>query len=96
MEKASGIGAGGFEAMFVSGGFAGSLDIGNAAQLGFVPPPLRDKARVLENSAVNGVSQALLRPDMRHTLGKIAKNAQYVELSTDAAFSKVFIESMRF
>lgn len=81
------------EGLYVAGGFSAGINVENAAFLGLIPPKLEDKFRGINNASLLGMMKyACSDGDAPLRL----ENAEYVDLSTDALFSQLFVEHMMF
>ncbi len=87
------IGFSDIEGLYVAGGFSAGINVENAAFLGMIPPKLEGKFRGINNASLLGTMKyAFSDGDLRLPL----KKAEYVDLSTDALFSQLFMEYMMF
>jgi uncharacterized 2Fe-2S/4Fe-4S cluster protein (DUF4445 family) len=66
------------------------------AALGFFPPGLARRVRVVGNASLAGARLLLHRPELRAPLEGAARAARVVELAGDAAFNRRFIDAMVF
>lgn len=81
------------ENLFISGGFSAKINIGNAFKIGLLPKELKEKIIVLNNSSLLGTVKYAYQ---QNDLSVYLKNAEYIDLSTDDYFSKLFIDNMDF
>ena len=84
------------EALYIAGGFGGSLRPESAAAIGMIPRELQHRIVSLGNSALAGAGQTVLRPALRTILLEIQKECRYLELSGNRAFTDAFVEQMLF
>lgn len=84
------------ETLYIAGGFGGGIDPESAAAIGMIPQELQHRIVSLGNSALAGVGQTVLRPELRNKLLEIQKSCQYLELSGNSAFTDAFVEQMLF
>ena len=79
--------------VFISGGFSEGFSTDSAVKTGLIPDAIGEKCVAAGNSSLKGVIKYI------HEGGKLPAfigKAQYIDLSTDAGFSKAFIENMKF
>ncbi len=81
------------ENLFISGGFSAKINIENAVKAGLLPKELKDKIVVLNNSSLLGTVKYACE---QNDLSLYLKNAEYIDLSTNAVFSDLFINNMEF
>lgn len=84
------------DALLVAGGFGSFLNIEAAARIGLFPEELLDRASSVGNAAVEGASLLLTSDEARAEVSDIAQSAEYIELSTCAAFNSFYMECMAF
>lgn len=82
--------------LYLAGGFGVHLDPHSAAAIGMLPDCLKDKTVSIGNSALAGAAQALLDGEKRNQLLKIKEKCQYLELSGNQAFNRLYPEHMMF
>ena len=82
--------------LYLAGGFGVHLDPHSAAAIGMLPDCLKDKTVSIGNSALAGAAQALLDGEKRDQLLKIKEKCQYLELSGNQAFNRLYPEHMLF
>ena len=82
--------------LYLAGGFGVHLDPHSAAAIGMLPDCLKDKTVSIGNSALAGAVQALLDGKKRNQLLKIKEKCQYLELSGNQAFNRLYPEHMMF
>ena len=88
-----GVESGDIDALYVSGGFSARINIGSAVRTGLLPQTLRDKCVCIGNSSLLGtVKYACAQTD----LSAFSACMQYVDLTTDPAFTDLFVENMSF
>ena len=78
---------------FISGGFSAKINIENAVKTGLLPKELKDIIVVLNNSSLLGTIKYAYE---QNDLSVYIKNAEYVDLSTNNEFNKLFIDNMEF
>ncbi len=81
------------ENVYISGGFSAEINIENAVKTGLLPEKCADKCTAINNSSLLGAVKFALE---NNDLSQYLQNAEYVDLSSDAVFSQLFIENMMF
>lgn len=81
------------EALYISGGFSAKINIENAVSTGLLPVELIKKCVAVKNSSLLGTIKFAVE---NNDLSGITENTSYVDLSSDAGFSQLFIENMMF
>ncbi len=81
------------EALYISGGFSEKMNIDNAVYTGLIPCELKNACVSLGNSSLLGAIKSVFEGS---ELSEITDKAEYVELSGEAVFSEMFIDSMGF
>ena len=79
--------------MYISGGFSGKINIPNAVSTGLLPRELASKTVALNNSSLQGTVKYALE---RNDLDKLTAMIKYVDLSSNAYFTELFVENMMF
>jgi uncharacterized 2Fe-2S/4Fe-4S cluster protein (DUF4445 family) len=87
-----GIGFPDVDALYISGGFSAKINVENAAAVGLLPMELKDKCIAIGNSSLLGtVKYAIEQGDLFPYT-----KAQYVDLASNAEFTRLFVENMMF
>ena len=89
----AGIGFDDVEGLYVSGGFSAGINVKNATYLGLIPKALATKFHGINNSSLLGTVQYACAGKNVHLP---LEYAEYVDLSTDALFSELFIKYISF
>lgn len=84
------------DSLILAGGFGGCVNTQSAAEIGLIPPFLKDKTIIAGNGALKGASLLLLDKNARETADTIAKNAETVDLTANAKFFDEYISGMGF
>lgn len=92
--KQEGITSSAISALYVAGGFGNYLNTKSAARIGLLPGALAEKARAIGNAALAGASMLLLNTGLRQEAEVLARTARVAELSSDPAFSELFMSGM--
>ncbi|NLG10670.1 MAG: DUF4445 domain-containing protein [Coriobacteriaceae bacterium] len=91
-----GISTADIETLQIAGGFGRALDLKSAAVIGLFPAELLDCAVSAGNTAIEGISAAMLSSKAKQRLGQLTELCTYIELSADARFNELFIEALGF
>lgn len=78
--------------IYISGGFSTLINVDNAIITGLLPNE-KEKISAINNSSLSGAINSVIKND---NYEKLIKNAEYIDLSQDKAFSELFIENMMF
>jgi uncharacterized 2Fe-2S/4Fe-4S cluster protein (DUF4445 family) len=90
----AGLSAEDLDQIVVAGAFGTYVDVGSAVRVGMVPPlPLSRFAQV-GNAAAMGAKLALVSTEQRALAEEIARQVEYVELTTDPRFVGQFTQAM--
>lgn len=82
--------------MHIAGGFGSYLNLYNAGEIGLIPKPLVEKAKVGGNAALSGASMLLLNRDLHETAKNLSTKAKVLDLSTNKIFAEEYMEQMMF
>jgi len=82
--------------LYLAGGFANYIDVGNAADIGFVASVAEEKVVKAGNAALEGASIMLLNGGMREVIEKMAHRIEHIELETTSDFFDIFVEGCMF
>ena len=80
--------------MLIGGAFGKYIDIEKAIQIGLLPDMPWDRFQYLGNTSALGAYTALLCPDMRREVMRIAERMTYLELSADNTFYDEFTKAL--
>jgi uncharacterized 2Fe-2S/4Fe-4S cluster protein (DUF4445 family) len=80
----------------VAGAFGTYLNLRSAMRTGMFPPLPLERFRQVGNAAGMGAKQLLVSMDKRREAGTIAGQIGYVELTTQAAFTPLFLQHLYF
>lgn len=81
------------ETLYISGGFSAGIDPDSAVATGLFPKVLKDKCVPIHNSSLLGCSKYAWE---QGDLSDLMSGAEYVDLSANPDFSRLFIENMLF
>ena len=82
------------EQVLIGGAFGKYIDIEKAIQIGLLPDMPWDRFQYLGNTSALGAYTALLCPDMRREVMRIAERMTYLELSADNTFYDEFTKAL--
>lgn len=80
----------------LAGGFGNTIDGEHAMRLGMLPDCDLKKVDAVGNAAGDGARIVLLDRDKRKEAARVARQVEYIELTTSREFSREFIEAMPF
>jgi uncharacterized 2Fe-2S/4Fe-4S cluster protein (DUF4445 family) len=80
----------------IAGGLGQALQPASAVRSGLVPAALAGSLTAAGNTAIEGVSMALLSSEARQAMQAIAAQSSYLELSTSPVFNDLFMSQMGF
>jgi Uncharacterized metal-binding protein len=80
----------------IAGAFGTYLDLSSALRVGMFPDMPLERFHQVGNAAGVGAKQMLLSARMRREANQIARQVQYVELTTHPNFTRTFMETMYF
>lgn len=92
----AGISAESIEEFIIAGAFGTYLDLGSALRVGMFPAIPLDRYQQVGNAASVGAKELLVSAVRREEAAQIVRNVQYIELTTHASFTPVFVEAMYF
>jgi uncharacterized 2Fe-2S/4Fe-4S cluster protein (DUF4445 family) len=92
----TGIAATTVKTLYVAGGFGHNIDYESAAGIGLIPRALRQKVRLIGNSALGGAVRYLLDRHSPAELDRIITATTEYNLSGDRRFNEAFIENVVF
>lgn len=96
LTETAGISPDQIDRLYLAGGFGVHLDPYSAAAIGMLPDCLKERTVSLGNSALAGAAMALLSGEKRKQLLKIKEKCQYLELSGNESFNRLYPEHMMF
>jgi uncharacterized 2Fe-2S/4Fe-4S cluster protein (DUF4445 family) len=90
--RAFGVEPAGIDRLYLAGGFANYIDVGNAIAIGLLPPVPEARIVKIGNAAVEGARRVLLSVRLRRALEERVKEAEHIELETTPDFFEIFVE----
>ena len=91
-----GVAPSGIRRLYLAGGFANYVDIGNAVDIGFIANLPPEKIVKVGNAALEGATIMLRSAAMRRTVDEMARRIEHVELETTPDFFDIFVEGCMF
>ena len=82
--------------LYLAGGFANYIDVGNAVDIGFIANVAEDKIVKVGNAALEGATIMLVSGEMRRRSEKLALEIEHVELETTPDFFDIFVDGCMF
>lgn len=82
--------------MYLAGGFANYINVGNARAIGLLPAIPDERIIKIGNAAVSGARELLLSRTRRALLEEVVKKVQHVELEQDPEFFDLFVDGCMF
>ena len=82
--------------LYLAGGFANFLDVGNAVSIGFIANFPEEKVVKIGNAALEGATAMLLSRTKRETIEHLVREIEHVELETTPDFFDIFVEGCLF
>jgi uncharacterized 2Fe-2S/4Fe-4S cluster protein (DUF4445 family) len=90
----AGIEARQLDEVILAGAFGTYLDVRSAIRIGMFPPLPPERFHQIGNAAGLGARQMLVSAERRRSAESLALRARYVELSSDAGFTRRFLEAV--
>lgn len=94
--KKAGKEIGDISTVYLAGGFGSYIDKHHAVHLGLIPGELENRIRVIGNAAGSGAVMGLLSADQYRFCAELARETEYVELSSSPEFMEDYVNSMMF
>ena len=94
--RAAGIDPAQVDKLYLAGGFANYIDVGNAIDIGLLAPVRRDRIAKVGNAALDGARAILLSRHKRQALQEMVKGIEHIELETTPDFFDLFVEGCQF
>ena len=94
--KKAGIALNDIDQVYLAGGFASNIHVGNMIRIGLIPQELENKIHISGNSSLGGGVKYLLDKDCKQSLNIIREKSRDINLSMDSEFNDLFIKNMYF
>ena len=78
--------------LYLAGGFANYVHVGNAIDIGFLAPVPEERIEKVGNAALMGAREILLDRGRRAALEEAVKSIEHIELETTPDFFEVFVD----
>ena len=82
--------------LFLAGGFANYVNVGNAIEIGFIAPVSEKNIIKVGNAAIQGAREVILSKRKRKGIEQLVKNIEHIELETQPDFFDIFVEACQF
>jgi uncharacterized 2Fe-2S/4Fe-4S cluster protein (DUF4445 family) len=82
--------------VFLAGGFANAIDIGNAIAIGFLAQVRPERVQRVGNAALRGATMLLLSRSRREVLSDLVRRIDHVELEREPDFFDLFVDGCMF
>ena len=82
--------------LYLAGGFANYIDVGNAVDIGFIANLPLEKIVKVGNASLEGATIMLLSCTMRRKIEELVQGIEHVELETTPDFFDIFVEGCMF
>ena len=82
--------------LYLSGGFANYLNVGNAIDIGFIADFPPNRVAKVGNAALEGATIMLLSCEQRRRVESLVERIEHVELETTPDFFDIFVEGCMF
>lgn len=82
--------------LYLAGGFANYVNVGNAVDIGFLPPVAEDRIIKIGNAALDGAKSILLSGRRRKSIEQLVQSIEHIELETEQDFFDIFVDGCLF
>jgi uncharacterized 2Fe-2S/4Fe-4S cluster protein (DUF4445 family) len=82
--------------VYLAGGFANAVDVGNAIEIGLLAPVPIERVERVGNAALRGAAALLLSSTRREALDDLVGRVEHVELEIELDFFELFVDGCRF
>lgn len=82
--------------LYIAGGFGSHLNVENAAAIGLIPSPLKDRVQVIGNGALTGALMLLLNRHQISNCISLAVRSKHISLGGNSKFNANYIDQMFF
>jgi uncharacterized 2Fe-2S/4Fe-4S cluster protein (DUF4445 family) len=82
--------------VYLAGGFANAINVGNAIDIGLIAPVPIDRVERVGNASVRGATALLLSASRREELDQLIGRIEHVELELEPDFFELFVDGCRF
>lgn len=82
--------------VYLAGGFANAVNVGNAIDIGLLAPVEVERVERVGNAALRGAAALLLSATRREALDDLLGRIEHVELEIESDFFELFVDGCRF
>jgi uncharacterized 2Fe-2S/4Fe-4S cluster protein (DUF4445 family) len=82
--------------LYLAGGFATYVDIGNAIEIGFLAPVAHERISKVGNASLAGARELLLSRSARRDIERLIARIEHVELELTPDFFELFVDGCQF
>ncbi len=86
----------GISKLYLAGGFANYINVGNAVDIGFVANLPEERILKVGNASLEGATIMLLSGRLRSRIEQLVQTIQHIELETTPDFFDIFVEGCMF
>ena len=91
-----GVSPSGVARLYLAGGFANYINVGNAVDIGFVANLPEERIVKVGNASLEGATIMLLSRTLRRRIEQLVQTIQHIELETTPDFFDIFVEGCMF
>ena len=82
--------------LYLAGGFANYVNVGNAINIGFIANMPAERILKVGNASLEGATLMLINSNLRQRMEELAPRIEHVELETTPDFFDIFVEGCMF
>ena len=82
--------------LYLAGGFANYVNVGNAIEIGFIAPVAENNIIKVGNAAVQGAREVLISKGKRQSIERLVKGVEHIEWETTPDVCDRFVEACQF
>lgn len=90
--RAAGVNPGDIQHLYLAGGFATYIDVGNAIDIGLIAPVPQERVIKVGNASIDGARALMLSATKRKHIEDLVKTITHIELETTPDFFEIFVE----
>ncbi len=96
MAETLGIRVSDIQQVYLAGAFGNYMDSDNACEIGLIPYELKDRITPIGNAAGEGAKLAVINQGEYAYACRMAREAEFIELASEASFQDVFVDELEF
>jgi uncharacterized 2Fe-2S/4Fe-4S cluster protein (DUF4445 family) len=96
MLRSAGVSYDALGTLYIAGGFGYNLNFTSGAGIGLIPQELKEKVKLIGNSALGGAAKFLLDRDSLEKLNRVVEISEEYSLPEDRYFNDIFVENIEF